>query len=138
MVALKTLNRYAVMYSLRYLKSAPKRALLYRDHGQIKVKGYNDVDWAWSAIDKRFTTGYYCMLVETLSYKSERSNILFLDLVLRHTIYRTTTHEFVCLKQLVQGLCLMYHFLWDLLITIKLSCILVKSCFSVTQSKDES
>ena len=44
---------------LRYLKSAPRKCLLFSNQGHLKVEGYTDVDWAGSADDKRSIANYF-------------------------------------------------------------------------------
>ena len=44
---------------LWYLKSAPRKGLLFSNHGHLKSKGYTDVDWAGLANDRRSTVGYF-------------------------------------------------------------------------------
>ena len=44
---------------LRYLKSAPRKCLLFSTQGHLKVEGYTDVDWAGSADDKRSIANYF-------------------------------------------------------------------------------
>ena len=40
---------------LWYLKSAPRKGLLFSNHGHLKIKGYTDVDWTELANDRRST-----------------------------------------------------------------------------------
>ncbi|XP_022638433.1 uncharacterized protein LOC111241948 [Vigna radiata var. radiata] len=44
---------------LRYLKSAPSKGILFSNHGNLKVEGYTDTDWASSKDDKRSTSRYF-------------------------------------------------------------------------------
>jgi len=44
---------------LRYLKSTPKKGILFTNHGNLKVEGYTDADWAGSKDDKRSTSEYF-------------------------------------------------------------------------------
>jgi hypothetical protein len=49
----------AVERILRYLKSNPGKGILFSNHGNLKVEGYTDADWAGSKNDKRSTSGYF-------------------------------------------------------------------------------
>ena len=44
---------------LRYLKSTPGKGILFSNHGNLKVEGYTDADWAGSNDDRRSTSGYF-------------------------------------------------------------------------------
>jgi len=44
---------------LRYLKSTPGKRILFLNHGNLKVEGYTDADWAGSKDDRRSTSGYF-------------------------------------------------------------------------------
>ena len=52
----------AVHRILRYLKSAPGKGLMLYKNGHLEVKGYTDVDWVRSVIDRR-STSEYCTFV---------------------------------------------------------------------------
>lgn len=45
MAAPRTPHWDGVMLILMYLKIAPGRGLLYRDHGRLEMKGYEDADF---------------------------------------------------------------------------------------------
>jgi outer membrane protein OmpA-like peptidoglycan-associated protein len=49
----------AVERILRYLKSNPGKGILFSNHGNLKVEGYTDADWAGSKNDRRSTSGYF-------------------------------------------------------------------------------
>ena len=49
----------AVYPILRYLKSAPRRGLLFSKKEVQDIKGYTDSDWAGSQTDRRSTSGYF-------------------------------------------------------------------------------
>jgi len=44
---------------LRYLKSTSGKGILFSNHGNLKVEGYTNADWAGSKDDKRSTSGYF-------------------------------------------------------------------------------
>ncbi|XP_062085916.1 secreted RxLR effector protein 161-like [Humulus lupulus] len=68
---------------LRYLKSAPRKGILFSNHGHLEVKGYIDVDWAGSADDIRSTSGYFTFvggnLVTWRSFKPKVAMNLYCD-----------------------------------------------------------
>lgn len=44
---------------LRYLKSTLEKGILFSNHGNLKVEGYTNADWAGSRNDRRSTSGYF-------------------------------------------------------------------------------
>ncbi|XP_020258828.1 uncharacterized protein LOC109835255 [Asparagus officinalis] len=52
----------AVYQILRYLKSAPRKELIFRKNGHVSIKDYCNFDWASCADDRRSTTGY-CIFI---------------------------------------------------------------------------
>ena len=96
----------AVIRILRYLKGAPGRGLLYKDHGHIRVKGYTDADWAGSPGDRRSTTGY-CVMVggNLVSWKSKKQTVVARSSA--ESEYRAMAHttcELVWVKHLLEEL----------------------------------
>lgn len=67
----------AVIRILRYLKKAPRKGILYQNHGHNKVEAFSDADWAGSPDDRRSTTGY-CTLVggNLVSWKSKKQSVV--------------------------------------------------------------
>ncbi|XP_024032908.1 uncharacterized protein LOC112095351 [Morus notabilis] len=50
----------AVMRILRYLKSAPKKGILFtKNSDHQSIKAYTDADWAGAVDDRRSTSGYF-------------------------------------------------------------------------------
>ena len=93
----------AVVRILRYLKKAPGRGLLYRDHGHKKVEAFSDADWAGSPIDRRSTSGF-CTFVggNLVSWKSKKQNVVARSST--ESEYRAmaqTTCELVWMRQLL-------------------------------------
>ncbi|KAL0545945.1 hypothetical protein IC582_015849 [Cucumis melo] len=76
----------AVEQILCYLKDAPGRGILYKNHGHTRVECFSDVDWARSLEDRRSTFGY-CVFVggNLVSWKS-KNKMLFLVRVLSQNI----------------------------------------------------
>ena len=62
---------------LCYLKGAPGRGILYRNHGHTHIECFSDADWGGSKIDRRSTTGY-CVFVggNLVSWKSKKQNVV--------------------------------------------------------------
>ncbi|CAL2249092.1 unnamed protein product [Prunus armeniaca] len=52
-------HRNAVDRILRYLKSAPRKGLMFSKNGDFEVVGYTDADWDGSIINKRSTSSYF-------------------------------------------------------------------------------
>jgi len=65
----RTTHLQVVMRILRYLKKAPKRGLLYSDHGHTRASCFSDADWAGYPSDKRSTTGYCLFLKKSCVMK---------------------------------------------------------------------
>ncbi|CAL9005272.1 unnamed protein product [Prunus brigantina] len=55
-------HRNAVDRILRYLKSAPRKGLMFSKNGDLEVVGYTDANWASSITDKRSTSGYFTFM----------------------------------------------------------------------------
>ncbi|KAA0054679.1 putative helicase chr10 [Cucumis melo var. makuwa] len=49
-----------------YLKVAPGRGILYKDHVHTRVECFSDADWVGCRKDKRSNFGYYVFLGENL------------------------------------------------------------------------
>ncbi|GAV90477.1 hypothetical protein CFOL_v3_33886 [Cephalotus follicularis] len=62
-----------VIRILRYLKSAPRKGLIYRPNRHMDLVAYFDADWAGSASDRRSTT-CYCTFVggNLVSWRSKK------------------------------------------------------------------
>ncbi|KAH9792323.1 hypothetical protein KPL71_004074 [Citrus sinensis] len=67
----------AVHKILRYLKSAPRRGLLFKKSDQRSVEVFTDADRAGSVSDKRSTSGYCTFLWEYLiTCRSKKQNVV--------------------------------------------------------------
>ena len=73
-----TIHHWAVLEQiLRYLKSAPGRGILYRNHGHSNIECFSDADWAGSKIDRRSFTSYCVSFGGNLiSWKSKKQNVV--------------------------------------------------------------
>jgi len=67
----------AVEQILSYLKFAPGRGVLYRNHGHSDIECFSDADWAGSKEDRRSTSGYCVFMGGNLvSWKSKKQNVV--------------------------------------------------------------
>ena len=70
-------NWVAVKHILCYLKGAPRRGILYSNHGHNRVKCFTNADCAGSKEDRRSTSGYCVFVVGNLvSWKSKKQGVL--------------------------------------------------------------
>nr|CAD1837598.1 unnamed protein product [Ananas comosus var. bracteatus] len=62
---------------LCYLKGAPGRGILYKNHGHSNIECFSDADWASSKVDRRSTTGY-CVFVggNVMSWRSKKQSVI--------------------------------------------------------------
>ena len=73
-----TVNHWAAVEQiLCYLKGAPGRGILYKNHGHTRIECFSDADWAGSKADRRSTTGF-CVFVggNLVSWKSKKQNVV--------------------------------------------------------------
>ena len=67
----------AVIRILKYLKSAPGKGLVFRKHGDLRVSGYTDADWAGNITDRRSTSGYFTFVGGNLvTWRSKKQNVV--------------------------------------------------------------
>ncbi|BBH05820.1 hypothetical protein Prudu_017318 [Prunus dulcis] len=66
----------AVIRILRYLKSAPKKGLMFSKHGHLNIDGYTDADWTGSITYRKSTSGYF-------TFMGEARNIRWLPYLVR-------------------------------------------------------
>ncbi|XP_020420295.1 uncharacterized protein LOC109949311 [Prunus persica] len=55
-------HRNVVDRILRYLKSAPRKGLMFSKNRDLEVVGYTDADWAGSITDRSSTSGYFTII----------------------------------------------------------------------------
>ncbi|WMV14023.1 hypothetical protein MTR67_007408 [Solanum verrucosum] len=93
----------AVVCTLRYIKSAPGKGLLYEDQGHEHITGYTDADWAGSPSDRRSTSGY-CVLVggNLVLWKSKKQSVVARSSAESECrVMAAATGELVWIKQLL-------------------------------------
>lgn len=73
----------AVILVLRYIKSSPGKGIFLPSYRSFSILGYCDSGWASYPMTHRSTTGYFTVLGIVLSIGKRRSNLLFLDLLLK-------------------------------------------------------
>ncbi|CAL2232368.1 unnamed protein product [Prunus armeniaca] len=67
----------AVMCILSYLKSAPRRDLLFKKNGHLDLKGYTDADYAGNITNRRSTLGYFTFVGGNLvTWHSKKQNVV--------------------------------------------------------------
>ena len=68
----------AVMLILRYLKSAPRKGILFTKNVDCQhVDAYSDVDWAGAIDDRRSTSGYFTFIGGNLvTWRSKKQNVV--------------------------------------------------------------
>ena len=77
-MAAPTVNHWAALEQiLCYLKGAPGRGIVYKDHGHFNIECFTDADWAGSKEDRRSTTGYSVFVGGNLvSWRSKKQNVV--------------------------------------------------------------
>ncbi|CAL2227906.1 unnamed protein product [Prunus armeniaca] len=66
-----------VMRILSYLKSAPRRGLLFEKNGHLDLEGYTDADYAGNITDRRSTSGYFTFVGGNLvTWHSKKQNVV--------------------------------------------------------------
>ncbi|XP_059638936.1 uncharacterized mitochondrial protein AtMg00810-like [Cornus florida] len=67
----------AVVCIIKYLKGAPRRGLLYRSSGHLRIEGYTDADWVDSPSDRWSTTGYCTFIGGNLvTWRSKKQSVV--------------------------------------------------------------
>ena len=62
----KTIHPDAVFRILRYLKSNPRKGLLFSNNGHLGIEAFADADWAGSPNDRRSTSDFCAFVGENL------------------------------------------------------------------------
>ena len=62
---------------LRYLKSAPRKGLLFSKNGISNIEGYTNSDWAGDQTTRRSTSGYFNFVEGNLvTWKSKKQKVI--------------------------------------------------------------
>jgi len=70
----------AVIRILRYLKSSPRKGLMFSKYDHLRVEGYTDADWAGNVSDRKSTSGYFTFVGENLvTWRSKKQNVVALS-----------------------------------------------------------
>ena len=70
----------AVTRILRYLKSSPRKGLMFSKNNHLRVNGYTDADWAGNTIDRRSTSGYFMFVRGNLvTWRSKKQKVVALS-----------------------------------------------------------
>ena len=69
-----------VMRILRYLKSSPRKGLMFSKNGHLNVAGYIDADWARNIMDRKSTSGYFTFVGGNLvTWRSKKQKVVALS-----------------------------------------------------------
>ncbi|RVW17554.1 Retrovirus-related Pol polyprotein from transposon RE1 [Vitis vinifera] len=70
----------AVMRILHYLKSSPRKGLMFSKNGHLKVVGYTNADWAGNITNRKSTTGYFTFVGGNLvTWRSKKQKVVALS-----------------------------------------------------------
>ncbi|RVW42603.1 Retrovirus-related Pol polyprotein from transposon TNT 1-94 [Vitis vinifera] len=70
----------AVIRILRYLKSSPRKGLMFSKNDHVRVDGYTDADWARNISDRKSTSGYFTFIGGNLvTWKSKKQKVVALS-----------------------------------------------------------
>jgi hypothetical protein len=77
MAAPRSLHYAAVLWILWYLKDTLFHGLHFSSQSSLTLQAYSDADWAEDLIDRRFTTGCYFLLGDSLiSWRSKKQSVV--------------------------------------------------------------
>ncbi|KAA0062000.1 Integrase, catalytic core [Cucumis melo var. makuwa] len=67
----------AVNRILRYLKTTPRKGLMFRKTGRKTIEAYTDSDWTWSTVDRKSTSSYYTFVWNNLvTWRSKKQGVM--------------------------------------------------------------
>ena len=62
---------------LRYLKSTPRKGILYKNHGTLNLECYTDANYAGALTDRRSTSSYYTLPGGNLvTWRSKKQSVV--------------------------------------------------------------
>ena len=69
-----------VMRVLHYLKSSPRKGLMFSKNGHLNIIGYTDADWARNIKDKKSTSEYVTFVGGNLvTWRSKKQKVVALS-----------------------------------------------------------
>ena len=96
----------AVLRILAYIKSYPRKGLVYKKHGHVRISGYSDSEYAGDRGYRKSTTGYCTFVGENLvTWESKKQDVISRSSA--EAEYRAMTHttcEMVWLQNLLMEL----------------------------------
>jgi hypothetical protein len=70
----------AVIRILRYLKSSPRKRIMFTKNNHLKIDGYTDADWAGNIWDRKSTSSYFTFVRGNLvTWKSKKQKVVALS-----------------------------------------------------------
>lgn len=67
----------AIIRILRYLKSAPRKGLMFSMDNHLDVSEYTDADWAGCITDRKSTSGYFIFVGGNLvTWRSKKQKVV--------------------------------------------------------------
>jgi hypothetical protein len=64
---------------LRYLKSSPRKEIMFSKHNHLRVKGYTYVDWVRNIFDRKSTLRYFTFVGGNLvTWRSKKQKVVAL------------------------------------------------------------
>ncbi|XP_068641950.1 secreted RxLR effector protein 161-like [Aristolochia californica] len=67
----------AINCILRYLKSSPRKGILFKKGGDLKIEGYTDANWVGSIKDRQSTSGYFTFVGGNLvTWRSKKQEVV--------------------------------------------------------------
>ena len=70
----------AVTWILHYLKSSPRKRLMFSKNNHLNIEGYTDMDWARNILDMKSTLGYFTYVSGNLvTCRSKKQKVVALS-----------------------------------------------------------
>jgi len=87
---------------LAYIKSSPRKDLLYKKHEHVRIFSYSDSGYAGDKGDKKSTTGY-CIFVggNRVTWRSKKQDVSRSSAMVEYRTMARTTCEMVWVKNLL-------------------------------------
>ena len=69
-----------VIRILRYLKSSPRKGLLFSKNTHLNIEGYSNTDWAGNILDRKSTSSYFTFVgVNLVTWRSKNQKVVVLS-----------------------------------------------------------